>query len=204
MPPHKMPDDDNALLNRWREGDKASGDVLFRRHFRAVRRFFRNKINEDDVDDLIQRTFMGCVEGKDRFRGDASFRTYLFATARKQLYQFLRTRGRMMRKVDADLGVTSVAALGMTPSSVAAARQEHDILLRAFQRVPVEQQTILELSYWEDLSGPEIAAIFDISPVTARTRLFRARAALQEVIEGLTQPGVPFDVDAAAATLPKR
>lgn len=204
MPPHKMPDDDNALLNRWREGDKASGDMLFRRHFRAVRRFFRNKINEDDVDDLIQRTFMGCVEGKDRFRGDASFRTYLFATARKQLYQFLRTRGRMMRKVDADLGVTSVAALGMTPSSVAAARQEHDILLRAFQRVPVEQQTILELSYWEDLSGPEIAAIFDISPVTARTRLFRARAALQEVIVGLTQPGVPFDVDAAAATLPKR
>lgn len=204
MPPHNMPDDDNALLNRWREGDKASGDVLFRRHFRPVRRFFRNKINEDDVDDLIQRTFMGCVEGKDRFRGDASFRTYLFATARKQLYQFLRTRGRMMNTVDAERGVTSVAALGMTPSSVAAARQEHDILLRALQRVPVEQQTILELSYWEGLSGPEIAAIFDISPVTARTRLFRARAALQEVIEGLTQPNTGFDVDAVAATLPKR
>ncbi len=199
-----MPDDDNALLTRWREGDKASGDVLFRRHFRPVRRFFRNKVNEDDVDDLIQRTFMGCVEGKDRFRGDASFRTYLFATARKQLYQFLRTRGRMMRKVDAELGVTSVAALGMTPSSVVAAREEHEILLQALQRVSVEQQTILELSYWEGLSGPQIAAIFGISPVTARTRLFRARAALQDVIEALIQPQTSFDIETVAATLPKR
>lgn len=198
------PGDDNALLTRWRDGDIAAGDKLFRRHFRPVRRFFRNKVNEDDVDDLIQRTFMGCVEGRDRFRGDASFRTYLFATARNQLYQFLRDRGRLLRKVDAELGVTSVAALGMTPSAVAAARQEHDILLQALQRVPVEQQTILELSYWEGLSGPEIAAIFDISPVTARTRLFRARAALQEVIEELIQPNTTFDIDAVAATLPKR
>ncbi len=199
-----MAEEDDALLTRWRDGDAASGDALFRRHFRAVRRFFRNKVNEDDVDDLIQRTFMGCVEGRDRFRGDASFRTYLFSTARRQLYQFLRNRGRAQKRVDADLGITSVAALGMTPSSVAAARQEHDILLLALQQVSVEQQTILELSYWEGLSGPEIAVIFDVSPVTVRTRLFRARAALQEAVEVLTKPGASFDIDQVAATLPKR
>lgn len=199
-----MEEADDELLTRWRDGDAASGDALFRRHFRAVRRFFRNKIDDVDVDDLIQRTFMGCVEGRDRFRGDASFRTYLFATARRQLYQFLRNRGRAQKHVDADLGVTSVAGLGMTPSSVAAARQEHDILLQALQQVSVEQQTILELSYWEGLSGPEIAVIFDISPVTVRTRLYRARAALQEAIEVLTKPGVVFDIDHVASTLPKR
>ena len=196
--------DDDELLNRWRDGDAGSGDVLFRRHFRPVRRFFRNKVNEAEVDDLIQRTFMGCVEGRDRFRGDASFRTYLFSTARRQLYQFLRNRGRAEKRIDVDLGISSVAALGMTPSSVAAARQEHDILLLALQQVSVEQQTILELSYWEGLSGPEIAGIFDISPVTARTRLFRARAALQAAIELLIQPGVVFDIEQVASTLPKR
>ncbi len=196
-----MTDDDDTLLERWRGGDKGAGNVLFRRHFVAVRRFFRNKITDDEIDDLIQRTFMACVEGRDRFRGDASFRTYLFATARNQLYRFLRDRRSRERKVDADFGITSVAALGMTPSSIAAARQEHEILLCALQRVSVDQQTILELSYWEGLKGPEIAVIFDISPTTVRTRLYRARAALQQVIEELVQPGTAFDLEEVANSL---
>jgi RNA polymerase sigma-70 factor (ECF subfamily) len=65
---------DYELLDVWRAGDpKASGE-LFDRHFRGLYRFFRNK-GVKGVDDLVQQTFLGCVEGRCRMRGDATFRT---------------------------------------------------------------------------------------------------------------------------------
>ncbi len=194
-------DDDRALLHRWRQGDAEAGNALFRRHFASVRRFFRNKVTADEVEDLIQRTFMACVEGQDRFREDASFRTFMFAVARNQLLKFFRDRRSRDRHVGVDLNVSSVMALGMTPSSVAAARQDHEILLQALQYVSVEDQTLLELYYWEGLSGPDIAAVLEISHGAVRVRLHRARSKLQEAIEQLRIPSVRFDLDAAAGTL---
>ena len=166
-----------------------------------MRRFFRNKVSPDDVEDLIQRTFVGCVESQGRFREDASFRTFLFAIARNQLFKFFRARTSQRNQVDADLGVSSVAAMGMTPSSVMSARQEHELLLLALQQVSVDDQTLLELFYWEALSGPEIAAVLDISAGAVRVRLHRARSKLQAAIEKLMDPGQAFDLEAAAGTL---
>jgi DNA-directed RNA polymerase specialized sigma24 family protein len=77
--------DDLELLARWQAGDKQAGTALFRRYFAQTRRFFRNKVGADDVEDLVQRTFAGLVEGIADFRGDASFRVYLFAVARRPL-----------------------------------------------------------------------------------------------------------------------
>lgn len=193
--------DDRTLLERWRAGDAEAGNALFRSHFSSVRRFFRNKVSPDEVEDLIQRTFVGCVESQERFREDASFRTFLFAIARNQLFKFFRSRTAQRNQVDADLGVSSVAGFGMTPSSVAAARQEHELLLLALQQVPVDDQTLLELFYWEALSGPEIAAVLEISAGAVRVRLHRARGKLQDAIKKLMSPGQSFDLDAAAGTL---
>ena len=78
-----MPTDDFETLDRWRAGDRAAGNELLRRHFDGLYRFFRNKVDEG-VDDLIQRSFLACVESKDRFRKQASFRTYLFTVARHE------------------------------------------------------------------------------------------------------------------------
>jgi len=196
-----MARDDAELLEAWRGGDKSSGNELFRRHFRSVRRFFRNKVPPDDVEDLIQRTFAGCVEGRDRFRGDASFRTFLFAVARRQLFKFLRDRAARDRRVDPDFGVSSIHALGQSPSSMMAKQQEHEILLEALQRVSVEHQTMLELYYWEGMSGAEIADVLDIAPATVRTRLFRGRASLEKAFSELAAGKVTgqesFDIEAA-------
>lgn len=193
--------DDAELLEKWRDGDRAAGNTLFRRHFATVRRFFRNKIGADDVEDLIQRTFTGCIEGRDRFRGDSSFRTFLFAVARRQLYKHLRDRASRESRRDPDMHLSSVHALGHSPSSVAAAREEHSMLLVALQRISVEHQTMLELYYWEQLPGPEIAEVFEISPTTVRTRLHRARKALEEVLAELTKDGAPIDIEATAKAL---
>ena len=193
---------DNELLEAWRDGDMRAGKELFERHFTALRRFFANKVDLHEVEDLMQRSFMGCVEAVERFRGDSSFRTFLFAIGRRQLYKHFRDqRVKDGRRAD-DLSVTSVAELGRSPSSILGARQEGAMLLHALQRISVDHQTVLELHYWEQLSTDEIAEVCEIATATVRTRLHRARHALRSVLEaemvarGKSMEG--FDMDAAA------
>src|SRR5688500_5815501 len=84
---------DRELLQAWRGGDTAAGDELFQRYFVPLYRFFRNKLDQG-VDDLIQETLLACVRGADRFREDASFRTWLFTIARNELYTHWRARAK--------------------------------------------------------------------------------------------------------------
>lgn len=173
---------DLELLERWRGGDKTAGDELFVRHFDGIFRFFASKMSGDAVEDLVQSTFLACVEGKDAFRGDASFRTYLFAVARKLLYRRYRDR----KKTDAlDFGVTSLHDLGPSPTAALHAEQEQRLLLEALRRIPLDLQIALELHYWERLSGPDIAVVLDVPEGTVRSRLRRAREALQVQLQAL-------------------
>ncbi len=181
---------DFELLARWRTGDTRAGARLFARHFDGVRRFFRNKIAAEDVEDTIQRVFLACVESRDAFRGDASFRTYVFTIARHELYRHLRRRGRDAVALGIDVSVASIHALGISPSSAVARDQADRRVRQALQRLPVEQQTMLELRYWEDLPTPDIAAIMDIAEPTVRTRLFRARAALRTMLADIEDEAV--------------
>ena len=174
---------DFELLEGWRGGDEAAGRELFARYFEAVYRFFRNKVDEA-AEDLVQQTFMGLVQGKDRFRGDASFRTYLFMIARKRLYSYLR---KSQRDQDAaPWSDRSVADLGVpSPSRVVARQQEQRLLLMALRRLPVELQVALELFYWEELTVTEIADVLETPVGTVKSRLQRARARLDAVIAEL-------------------
>lgn len=172
------PESDFDLLSRWRGGDSHAGEMLFERHFETVYRFFRNKVGEG-VDDLLQSTFLACVEGRDRFRENASFRTYLFQIARFQLYAHYRKR---KRNESLDFTSTSVAALGTTPTGVLARRQAQRSLLTALRRLPMDMQIALELCYWEELTQPEVADVLGIPQGTVASRLRRARDQLAQLL----------------------
>lgn len=172
-----------ALLLAWRQGDTESGTRLFRRLFPHCRRFFVNKVPERDVDDLLQRTFIGMVESRDRFRGDASLRTFMFAIARNVLLRYLRDFARKGSRLEPDFHLSSIAMLGLSAGSMLAHEQEHERVRQALQRIPVHFQTIIELHYWEELGTAELAEALDIEPTTVRTRLFRARKALAKALE---------------------
>lgn len=180
--------DDNDLLERWRAGDNDAGQALFHRHFKSICRFFENKIS-DDIDELVQATFLACVRSRDRFQNRCSFRTYLFTIARNELYQHLRRQHQVDQRLD--FGVTSLADLKVTPRTRIAEGEDRQRLLRALRRLPVEQQLLLELHYWEDMAPAELAQVFDVAHATARTRLFRARAALRELMEQLSGQPLP-------------
>jgi RNA polymerase sigma-70 factor (ECF subfamily) len=170
---------DFELLDRWGAGDLVSGNALFERYFDTLYRFFRTKV-EHDLQDLIQRTLLACVEGRARFRRESSFRTYLFQTARFQLYAHYRE---LKRTKDLDFAVITAADLHASPSGVVARKQDFRMLLEALRRIPVDHQIVLELSFWEELSGPEIAEVLAIPEPTVRSRLRRASVRLRAELE---------------------
>ncbi len=178
---------DLALLARWRAGDSEAGQALFERHFDSIYGFFETKCPAE-ADELVQATFLACLRAKEQFRGDSSFRTYLFTIARNELYRVLRTRQRKGTQVD--FAMSSIAELVSTPGTKLARNQEHQHLLEALRQLPVEQQTLLELHYWEEMEIAELAKIFDAPAATIRTRLHRARKALRERIEHAAPPQV--------------
>jgi len=175
--------DDAQLLDAWRTGNQGAGDTLLERHFDAVLRFFRTKLG-DEVEDLVQRTFLDCVESRDQVRED-NFRAYLFGVARHRLIDHLRHKQRYADKTD--FLIVSVADLGTSPSQRVARNQEQLLLLDALRRIPLDFQTVIELAYWEDLSGKEIAEVMGIGENTVRSRLARGRQMLREELERLTR-----------------
>ncbi|TPV93286.1 MAG: sigma-70 family RNA polymerase sigma factor [Myxococcales bacterium FL481] len=163
---------DTELLDAWRRGDNRAGEVLFDRYFESIRRFFCNKAS-DSVEDLVQQTFMACLESRDRFRGQSSFRTYLFAIAHNVLYKHFRRKRRKDSKID--FGVTSVHDVADSPTQILAERDEERVLLSALRRIPIDLQTVLELYFWEKLTAAEIGEITGAPEGTVRTRIRRAK-----------------------------
>lgn len=176
-------DTDEALLERWRGGDKRAGSELFDRHFRSLLRFFRNKVSTG-IDDLVQDTMLACVQGRDRIREGASFRAYMFSAARHLLYAHVEKH--VKRKV-VDFEQESVADLVPGVSTAYAKRREQRLLLEALRKLPLEYQVTLELYYWEGMSGPELAAALDIPEATVRSRVRRGSAKLREELEALAE-----------------
>lgn len=164
---------DVDLLESWREGDIGAGDQLLQKHFASVHRFFRTKIG-DDVDDLVQQTFLGCVQNRDRVK-DGAFRPYLFGIARKRLYDRLRGT-----KHEIDMDTECVADCATSPSQKVARNQEEQLLLLAMREISINAQIVLEMTYWEGMSGQEVAAVLGVSEHTVRSRLSRARDLLRE------------------------
>jgi RNA polymerase sigma-70 factor (ECF subfamily) len=168
---------DLELLDGWARGDRACGNELFSRHYMSIRRFFEVKAGHA-ADDLTQRTFLACIEARDRFARASSFRTFLFAIARHNLLGYLRKdrRGdRARRLVEAQGPDTAI-----TPSGLISRQQEQRLLLLALNGLSAQMQIPLQLYYWEGMKGAEIAEVLEIPASTVRNRLSRARVELAE------------------------
>lgn len=168
--------DDRELLEQWRSGVPSAGQALLRRHFDELYGFFRNKV-DGGVDDLVQRTFLGCVEGCERIEA-GNFRAYMFGVARNVLVREFQQRKKheAMHPLD-----TTVGDISPSVSQIVAKRQEHSLLLLGLQRVSVRHQVLIELSLY-GLPHAQIAAATQESPKTIRNVLFRARDELRKAI----------------------
>lgn len=175
---------DDDLLEAWRAGDKRAGKQLFERYYDAIDRFFRNKVG-DEATDLAQKTFLGCLEGVERYDNRQNFRGWLFAIAYRQLCKHFRTQASHMARFDFE--TVSVFDLDPTPSSVIARSQEEQLLLEALRKIPIDMQVALELHYWEQMSDADIAATLELPLGTIKSRIRRARLALNERLSELAK-----------------
>lgn len=197
--------DDAELFDRWAAGDREAGDRLLRRHFPTVFKFLRNKVT-GGIEDVIQATFLACVQAKDRFRRESSFRAFLLGLARLELFGHYR---RTHRDERIDGGVTALRDLGESPTAALVQREEQRVLLEAMRRIPLDLQIVLELFYWEKLNSTELGVVLDIPAPTVRSRLRRAKAALLEKIAEVTtdatvRENLLTDFDAWADSLRKQ
>jgi RNA polymerase sigma factor (sigma-70 family) len=185
---------DYELLTAWRDDDAESGNALVRRHFASVYTFLRSKAPEH-VDELVQRTFLACVEAVERIDEDRSFRAYLFGIARRQLIYHYRSNRREGDRFDPML--ESVCDVRGSPSQIAAMREEQQMVLDALQNLPLDLQITLELHYWEGMTVAEVGAVLEVPAGTIKSRLHRARELLRERLGVQGGSGAPSDASDA-------
>ncbi|MBK6918414.1 MAG: sigma-70 family RNA polymerase sigma factor [Deltaproteobacteria bacterium] len=174
---------DAELLVAWQAGDRDAGGALIDRYFEPLRRFFQNKI-ATGVEDLIQQTFLVCVQQRDRIRDPEAFRGYLFAAARSKLYDQIGKR--LRSPVAPDFMVSSVVDLGVSPSEVIAEHEDQRLLIRALRTLPLELQIALELYYVERVRGRDLEVALELPAGTVRSRLRRAIEQLRRSLAELS------------------
>ncbi len=170
---------DGALLKAWQGGEASAGQTLVTRHLESVYRFFSNKVR-DSTEDLVQQTFLACLESADRFEGRSSFRSYLFGIARNLLYGHYRERSHGFDPLTSSTHILMVDPC--SPADAMAEKEEQRLLLRGLQRLPLDLQTLLELAYWESLSDQELSEVLELPVGTVKSRLRKARIELDGLL----------------------
>ena len=175
---------DQDLLERWQQGDTASGEALYRRWVGHVTRFFRNKVSDDaEVPDLVSASFVALTQAKDALHADPSFRSLLFAVARRTLASHLRKRYKRVREAE-DFGVLCIAEITpMGPSSLMVRERGRRAFLDSLRKLSLDDQTLLELRYFEGLTGPELAEVQGVPEGTIRGRIARATTRLTQAVQ---------------------
>lgn len=178
------PNLDRELWRRWSGGDTQAGELLSRRLLPSVRSFFMSKVGGDTVHDLVQEVWLALGETQHR-RGLAEFgasvRAYVLGIARHVLFRHLRRKYKdeLLDPVD-----SSIAQLEPSLSQAIGRKLLAQRMMHALQRLPVDSQILLELRYVQELTNPEIAALYEIPEGTVKSRLARARRMLDEQLRG--------------------
>jgi RNA polymerase sigma factor (sigma-70 family) len=172
--------DDLELLLAWRGGDDGAGNALARRHFQGIYSFFRTKA-PDVAEDLTQQTFLHAVRARDRVDARGSFRAYLFGIARHRLLHHWDAQ-RAARGSTRD---EAIADLRSSPSKQARRDQRSARILAALAKLPLDERLAIELTYWHELSGVEVAQVLEVPLGTVKSRIRRARVELRNALESL-------------------
>lgn len=186
LPHHEL--SDRELLAGWRAGDRGMGSILYKRHADSIAGFFRRNLrNRAEVEDLTQETFIALRESTTEIENVSG---YLFRIGFYKFTRYLRKlKGGRLELADSDDDVLEHVAGEITPDPefVRAQREDTRLLLRAIRRLALIHQQVLELSFWEQKTNPEIAAILNIPLGTAASRLKHAKANLDAKLRELAE-----------------
>ena len=193
---------DEELLEAARSGDDEALEALLARHEQKVFRFgLRMCGNEEDARDVLQETLLAAFRGVRQFRGEAQLSTWLYQVARSFC---TKARRRGAGEPERHESLEGVAARGVSvpasgPDERAHAREMARVIQEALLALPEPQREVVLLRDVEGLSAEEAAAVVGIEVPALKSRLHRARLAMQERIAVLL--GAAADDSAACPEL---
>ncbi|MBN1314458.1 MAG: RNA polymerase sigma factor [Anaerolineales bacterium] len=170
-------------LARQARGDPDAFAELFHRHAAAVNRYLFFKTGSaDDAQDLTSQTFLAALENIERYRGQGSWRGWLFGIARHKLMDHYR-----QRRPDVGLELAhGVHDSQPAPEEQAGLNLQFDQVGRALQRLSADQSEALCCRVFAGLSAAETARVMDKSEAAVKMLVFRGLGKLREQL-ALTQ-----------------
>jgi len=177
---------DRQLVERSQGGDVDAFRTLVQRHqdriYTAVLRFCGNA---EDANDIVQRAFINAYRKVKEFKGDSAFSTWMYRIAFNQSVSFRRENAR--HQAPSIYGKDDELAVEPSEERDPGGRMEIEESRRKVQeallKLDPEDRKIIVLKDIEDRSYEEIAGVLEIPKGTVRSRLFRARQALKEVLK---------------------
>jgi RNA polymerase sigma-70 factor, ECF subfamily len=187
---------DLVLVKRVQRGDKNAFDLLVRKYqHKVVKLVLRYVRNPAEAEDIAQEAFIKAYRALPQFRGDSAFYTWMYRIAINTAKNSLASRDRSPIAYDLDLtdpeeshSVQTKLQDPDTPEGMALTEEIRGIVNSAIEGLPEELKTAIVLRELDGLSYEEIAAAMECPVGTVRSRIFRAREAidkrLREVFEG--------------------
>jgi RNA polymerase sigma-70 factor (ECF subfamily) len=156
--------------------------VIFERHFEAIHRYLRRRLDDQRADEATAQTFFVAFDGRGRFdREQGSARPWLFGIATNVAHRHRRHEVRELRAIAA-LGAEASTSNDGSEAKLDAERMRAP-LARCLAELPAEESDVLYLLVWAELDQPEIAAALGIPIGTVKSRLSRARGRAQAALE---------------------
>ncbi|HET7631094.1 MAG TPA: RNA polymerase sigma factor [Gemmatimonadaceae bacterium] len=171
---------DQELIDAWRGGDQRAASVLVTRHAPAVARFVASRGERQDVDEVVQDTFVRAFGAVGAFRGDSSLRTWLFAIARRLMLDRRRAekRQRLQVEIAEDDAATEYDALDGVVADETQAR-----LRGALDGLSPRQREVFTLRVNDGLTYKEIADLVGTTEGAARVHYHNAVHCLKELLD---------------------
>ncbi len=184
--------EDQKLVERVKRGDKRAFDLLVLKYQHKivglVGRYLRD---QDEVLDVTQEAFIKAYRALPKFRGDSQFYTWLYRIAINTAKNYLVSRSRRPPDTDIDVNEgefqdnSAVLKDIENPESTLATRQLEKVIYQAIEDLPDELKVAVSLREFEGLSYEEIAEVMECPVGTVRSRIFRAREAIEKKIAAI-------------------
>ena len=183
---------DQELVERVQRGDKKAFDLLVRKYqYKLVKLIARYVHDPSEVLDVAQEAFIKAYRALPKFRGDSAFYTWLYRIAINTAKNYVVAQGRRPPDTDVDAeeaeqfeGAAELKE-NASPESLLLRDEIERTVFDAIEQLPEDLRTAITLRELEGLSYEEIAEAMDCPVGTVRSRIFRAREAIDKKLKPL-------------------
>ncbi len=183
---------DWQIVQRVQQGDKAAFNLLVRKYqHRLVNLVSRYVSNHGDVADVVQEAFIKAYRALPGFRGESAFYTWLYRIAVNSSKNYLVATGRKPPSSDVDAEEaesyegSDALKVGDSPEKLLLTEEIRQVVFDTIEQLPDELRTAITLRELDGLSYEEIAEIMGCPIGTVRSRIFRAREAIDQKLKPL-------------------